>query len=174
MTIIPLRLAILQALTKHLEGVTKAAGYSHDLAGSVYRGRNLVGADLNRRPALAILEAPRPDIAVFTGEWSDMRADSWTLLLQGMADDDKRNPSDPAYYLCADVEQHLARLIAVRPETGGPRYPQEHLLGGLITSLEIAPPVVRPPEDKISQTAFFFLPLRVGVAGETGRPYTAA
>lgn len=173
MSSVPIRLAILQALTLHLEGITPANGYTSDLTKAVFRGRNLVGADLKHRPALSILEAPRPDIAVFTGEWNDVRKDEWTLLIQGMAEDDKRNPSDPAYYLCAEVEQHLSRIIGVRPQTGRPLYPDVHLLGGLITSLEIAPPVVRPPEDRVSATAFFFLPLRVGVAGETGQPYTA-
>lgn len=170
---VPLRLAILQALTAHLEGITPANGYTHNLANKVYRGRNLVGADLRERPALAILEAPRPDIAVYTGEWNDMRKDEWALLIQGMAEDDKRNPSDPAYYLCAEVEQHLSRIISTRQHTGRPCYPDVHMLGGLIVSLEIAPPVVRPPEDRVSTTAFFFLPLRIGVAGETGQPYTA-
>lgn len=173
MTVIPIRLAILQALTAHLERITPGAGYQHDLSGKVFRGMNLIGADRRDLPALSILEAPRPDIAIFAGDWSEMRYDQWTLLIQGMAQDDKRNPSDPAYYLCADVEQQLSRITATRPATGNPAYPQEHLLGGLITGLELAPPVVRPPEDKVSTTAFFFLPVRVGVAVDTGRPYTS-
>lgn len=169
---VPTRLAILIALTEHLERITPDNGYDVDLSGAVFRGRSLLGADLGVRPALSILESPRPDIATYTGEWDSIRRDYWTLLIQGLAEDDKRNPSDNAYYLCAAVERHLGRIVAVRPETGAPRYPQEHLLGGLITSLEIAPPVVRPPEDRVSMSAFFFLPLRVGVAVETSRPYT--
>lgn len=169
----PIRLAILIALTEHLKTITPANGYTNDLSEAVFRGRNLLGADLRERPMVTILEAPRPDIAVYTGEWGDQRLDHWTLLVQGVADDDKKNPSDPAYYLCAEVEQHLTRIIDVRPETGSPRYPDIHLLGGLITDLQIAPPVVRPPEDRVSTSAFFFLPLRLGVAVGTGQPYTA-
>lgn len=169
----PTRLAILMALTDHLKQITPANGYAFDLSEAVFRGRNLIGADIKQHPMLSILEAPRPDFAVYTDEWGAVRRDQWTILIQGMADDDKQNPSDNAYYLCAAVEAQLARLIDTRRGTGSPLYPQEHLLGGLITSLDIAPPVVRAPEDRVSTSAFFFLPLRLGVAVEIGRPYTS-
>lgn len=174
MSDVPHRLAILMALTEHLKGITPGNGYDHDLSQSVYRGRNILGADVRERPILSILEAPRPDIAIYTGEWEAWRAESWTLLIQGISRDDKYNPSDSAYYLCADVEKHLGRLVSVRSQTGSPAFPDEHLLGGLITGLQVAPPVVRPPEDRVSASAFFFLPLRIGVAVDTSRPYTSA
>lgn len=174
MTQVPNRLAILVALTDHLKAITPDNGYEFDLSQSVYRGRNLLGADVrgDNLPLVSILESPRPDIAVYAAEEANWRWDQWTLLIQGLIDDDKRNPSDRAYYLCAAVEQHLARLSEVRRETGKPRYPDEYLLGGRVTGMEIAPPVVRPPEDRVSAAAFFFLPIRVGVAIETSHPYT--
>lgn len=175
MTLIPNRLAILTALTNHLSEITTDNGYEFDLTDRVYRGRNLLGADIRGQnlPILSILESPRPDIAMYAAEETNWRWDQWVVLIQGLIEDDKRNPSDKAYYLCAAVERHLGRLVEVRRETGRPKYPDEHLLGGLITGLEIAPPVVRPPEDSISASAFFFLPLRLGVAVELTKPYTA-
>lgn len=171
---IPLRLAILQRLSEHLEALTPANGYSCDLAGRVIRGRIVIGTEEaagSKLPLLSILESPRPELALFTAEWGSMRSEHWTLLLQGLVRDDLRNPTDPAYVLAAEVEEHLARIIDVRAETGNPRYPNEHLLGGLITSLDIAPPVVRPPEHGVAATAFFYLPVRVGIAGKVGQPY---
>src|SRR5690606_4287447 len=108
------------------------------------------GAEVKPYPAISILEAPRPDIAVFAGEEGFMRKDRWTLLIQGLAEENLLNPSDSAYYLCAAVEQRLHRIQAVKRASGAPEFPEDYMLGNLITALEIAPPVVRPPEDKVS------------------------
>lgn len=169
----PLRLAILIALCDHLKKITPTNGYTYDLSEAVFRGRTIIGAERSPGAMLSIIEAPRPDVASFAGEWNDSRRDQWTLLIQGVADDDKANPSDPAYYLVAEVEQQLSRITATKG-SGSPLYPDEFNLGRLVTGLEIAPPVVRPPEDRVSASAYFFLPIRLGVAVETGRPYTSA
>lgn len=168
----PIRLAVLTRLTEHLKTITPDTGYEFDLSRSVYRGRNLLGADVRERPVVSILEAPRPDFSTYTGEWDSIRHDRWTLLVQGLVEDDPRNPCDRAYYLCAAVESHLARVIEVKESTGAPKYPDVHLLGGLIGGLEIGSPIVRPPEDRVSASAFFFLPLRLSIAIAAGRPYT--
>lgn len=170
----PYRLAILQRLTEHFEALTPVNGYTSDLTGRVIRGRIVIGteeASGGKLPLLSILESPRPELATYTGEWGSMRSEYWTLLLQGLVRDDGRHPTDPAYILAAEVEEHLARIVDVRPETGKPKYPNEHLLGGLITGLDIAPPVVRPPEQGVAASAFFYLPVRVGIAGKIGQPY---
>lgn len=174
-TRIPLRLLILQRLVEHLYGLTEADGYHFTLTDkNVHRGRSILGAESavsrETRAVVSIIEAPRPDIAAYAGEWNEARHDMWTLLIQGQTFTDLRD-SDQAYFLCADVEQHLSRITAVRAETGNPVYPDVFNLGGLITSLEIAPPVVRPPEDRVSTAAFFFLPVRVGIAVKVGEPY---
>lgn len=171
----PLRLQILWSLTELLEGVNPDNGFTYDLRTRVYRGRDLFGEETKPRAtaALSILEAPRPDFAIYTGEWGDMRLDQWTLLLQGMCPHDLLQPYDSAYFLHAEVERQLAKVQQVRLETGKPLYPQYHLLGGLITSMEIAPPAVRPPNDQPSATAVFYLPVRVGVAVSSTQPYTA-
>lgn len=175
MSLVPTRLLILKRLTAHLEAITPANGYSYDLTDKIERGRVLLGAEVTSKdklPMLSIVEAPRPDVAIYTAEWNSMVSDNWTLLIQGLIKDDKRHPTDTAYELCAEVQKHLARLIETRPETGNARYPNEHLLGGLISRLEMAPPVVRPPEKEVSQSAFFFLPIRVGVAMDLTKPFT--
>lgn len=168
---IPTRLLILQRLSAQLETITPVNGYAYNLAGNVYRGRTHFGVE-TPLPAISILESPHPDIAVYAGQHWDAMCDQWTLLLQGFVDNDLENPTDPAYYLYAEVVRCLSRVIATRAATGTPAYPDEHLLGKLITSLEIAPPVVRPPDDGQSSRAFFFLPLRLSVAVPIWNPYT--
>ena len=136
------------------------------------RGRHVIGNEQTPLPALAILEAPRPDVADYADEEAFMRHDKWTLLIQGRALDDKLNPSDTAYWLEAAVEERLSQVIATK-SSGTAKYPAVYMLGGLVTSFEIAPPVVRPPDDKVSAAAYFFLPIRVGIAANVGSPYTS-
>lgn len=156
------RLAVLKALTVQLKSVVPAAGYNYDLSNAVFRGRNRFG-DSDPSTMVSILEAPRPDNAIFVGDFTTHR-EMWPLLLQGWCPDDRDNPGDPVYDLLDDVERCLARVIACSTNTGSPAYPAEYLLGRKITNLEIGPGVVRPPTDGISSRSFFYLPLRVGLA----------
>lgn len=169
----PTRLLVMQRLCALLEETPLVVnGKSTDLTGAVVRGRNIIGEEQKPLPMLSILEAPRPDVASFAGEEGFMRHDKWTLLIQGRALDDKLNPSDNAYWLEAAVEERLSQIMATK-RSGSPEFPAVYMLGGLITTFEIAPPVVRPPDDKVSAAAYFFLPIRVGIAVNVGSPYTS-
>lgn len=163
------RLTILKTLTAHLEGINVANGYHHDLKGKVYRGRDRFGADfLSKMPILSVLEAKATDYGNFADEEQIVRQDDWVLLVQGWAKDDPRNPTDPAYLLLADVERRLSMIVD--NDKGAPVYPGVYRLGGLIAKLTVAQPVVRPPEEGLSDTAFFFLPLRVGMKVDLRNP----
>lgn len=164
-----IRLRVLKALTEHLEGITVANGYGHDLKGKVYRGRDLFG-DNDKPPFLSLLEGKGSEIGNFADENRTTRADQWILLVQGWVVDDKKNPTDPAYNLLADVEQRLSDIIAVDNQ-GAPKFKGVHNLKGLITSLTMASPVVRPPENGVSSTAFFYLPIRIGLAVDLTKPW---
>ena len=168
----PYRLEVLKRLCDLLEHEYVNEELTFDLRGAVVRGRNILGEETKPLPFLSILEAPRPDVANYAAEDGPFRSDNWTLLIQGRVLDDKLKPSDDAYYLCAAVEERLSRIVLMEPTRGKPVYPEHHMLGGLITSFHVAPPVVRPPEDKISASAFFFLPVRVGMAVDMRSPYT--
>jgi len=170
---IPTRLLIHQRLQALLQGITSENGYDYELGDAVFRGRIILGADVPA-PALSILEAPRPDAAMdYGGEDYEARRDHLTLLIQGIVENDIENPTDPAYYLEAAVEHRLSRILATNPRNGSPLYQEHYNLGGLITQIEIGAPVVRPPENNVSKTAFFFLPVRVGIVGRTDDPYTS-
>lgn len=165
----PKRLAVLQALQALLEQISTNDGDGFDMAGNVVINRLLFGPDHTavHENTLSIVEAPRPDFAVFAGD-GDSRSDRWTLMIQGVTPDDKTADTELLpYYLCQDVERRLLRITATK-SSGSPKYPEDHLLGDMISSVEVAPPVIRPPEAQVSSHAFFYLPIRVGIAVEIG------
>lgn len=175
MTKVPYRLAVLNALSSQLEMVNGPdhLGQPFNLSGQVFRGRTEFGEE-TQLPALSVLESPSPDIGRFAGS-GEAFADKWTLLVQGWAKDDKDNPSDPAYYLAAAVLERLGLIIAIKPgNSGRPVDPQAHMLGGLITDAEIGAYVVRPVDKQASSRAYFYLPIRLGLARDVAEPYLSA
>jgi len=151
----PYRLAVMKALTEQLKGITVANGYTYDLTNSVFRGRAVFGDD-DPVPMISVLESPRNEPGQFSGE--NARKGDLTVLVQGWADDDDENPTDPAYFLMDAVEHRLARVTAISSSTGEPVYPTEYLLNRLVADFKVQPGVVRPPMmDGISSKAFFYL-----------------
>jgi hypothetical protein len=154
------RLAVLKALTEHLEGITVDDGFAHDLDGKVFRGRLEFGNN-DPVPMLSIIEAPKPDAGAIYGGGGAVRHEQWDILLQGWASDDVMNPTDPLYPLLTDVEARLAEILLVGDDAymlpddeGNPRF----------TDFKILPPVVRPPSTTPAAKACFLLPLRIGLA----------
>lgn len=169
---IPARLHVLQRLATLLEGVTAPDqnGAPYNLVGKVYRGRTEFG-DETALPAISILEAPSPDIGKFAGSNQALN-ENWLLLIQGWAVNDPLNPCDPAYWLAAAVQQRLALVNAERADgSSRPLDKDWYLLGGLLTKCEVGPSVVRPLEAKTSSRAFFYQPIRVGLAQLVIAPY---
>lgn len=172
---VPKQLQIMRRLTSHLEKISAEFypdfGFPEDfdLEGSVFRGRTTLGPS-DKYPALSILEAPNPKTGVPAGE-NKKRLEDWVILLQGFVKDDAENPTDPAYELKAIVEYHLARLVAIRESDGDPLFPDEYLLGKLVTGLTIGQGVVRPPEVNVSPKAFFYIPLTVKLVTDPTKPY---
>lgn len=169
----PLRLQVLEAMTAWLQGITPANDYEFDLSQSVFRGRKQFGQEMSV-PAISILESPRPDIGVYTGVGRETRKEDWLLLIQGWVDDDAVNPTDPAYYLAAAVEHRLAQVVEKKPGNGKPAYPEIYRFGELITDMELSPSMCLPPQEQLSARAFFYLPVRVGLALNVGQPYVKA
>lgn len=174
----PFRLQVLKALTAHLEGIVHVdpdplnsivgvdwRGFV--LTGKVFRGRTYFGQEAPET-FLSLLEAPRPDQGTVAGTNNTARHEEWPLLLQGWCPDDKENPTDPVYFLMDVVERRLGEIVSVRDGSGLPTHPGSYMLGGLISDFAFGPGVVRPPTEGISAKAFFYLPLRVGLATVVG------
>lgn len=167
--LMPKRLRILTKLQEALNTISVANGYTHDIIGGVWRGRLRFG-DQDQVPMLSILESPNGDVGNFAGVNSTSRKDSWVLFVQGWGVDDPLHPTDPAYYLAADVEKCLARVMMTNSSNGRPVDAATYMLGRTINGLELAPPVVRPPDD-LSTKAYFYMPVRLDVSVNLVDPY---
>lgn len=175
---IPTRLLVLQRLKALFTDTPMIyKGDPVDMTGCVESGRSVIGEEsvgLKHLPYISILENPRPDIGYYAGLDLEARKDHWTLLVQGVVEDDIANPMDNAYWFYAAMEERLSLILAQRSSSGMLKNAATHNLGGLISSLEINAPVIRPAENKAqSSRAIVFLPLRVGIATVMGQPYTA-
>ena len=155
-----IKLQVLKVLTAHLEGITLANGYQHDLKGKVFRGRAVLGAN-EQVPILNILETPSPLDGFFADEQKTRRLDTLVLLVQGWAEDDARNPTDPVYPLLADVQRRLSDIVSLDEGSNRPRWPGVYMLKGLISDMDIGQDAVRPAQEGVSAKAFFYMPIRV-------------
>jgi hypothetical protein len=166
---VPFKRRVLDALTEVVASITPANGYTSDLGTfihtdgaemrRVYRGRAFFG-DNDPLPMVAILERPDP-----ADELAEPPRDSttgtydWNLIVQGFVQDDKDDPTDPAYIILADIRHRLAVERNRRDDSG--RIPNPLGFGGRrkhnrIEELSFGPGVVRPA-DEVSAKAYFWL-----------------
>jgi hypothetical protein len=165
------RLRVLKALCAQLGEITVANGYDYDL--TVARGRTTFGEEsLAVLPLVSVLESPQPAAGLDAGDEGTRRKESWLLLLQGWVADDKAHPTDPAYQLMAAVEKCLGEVTSV-DRHGNPENPDAYHLGGLIDGLVFGPGLAHPPAKDLSSKAFFYLPVRVAIAYDVRKPYSA-
>ena len=165
----PLRLRIQEALCEALREITILNGYKHDLDGTgtsnkIFRGRAIFGEG-DPLPMISILEPPLPPDQFPAPDASGSSAGRWELIIQGFVEDDKKNPTDPAQRLVADVLKRLA-LEKRREAT-------DHRVLGFkrIKSIILGPPVVRPPDDLVSAKAYFWLSMSIVLAEDLTDPY---
>lgn len=162
----PVQLVILRRLANHLAGMT-VADHGYDMTGRVHVGRAVLGKE-TALPALNIIEAPDPVDGNPADEPGLVRDVTWRLLLQGFVEDDKAAPTDPAYRLKAAVERRLAEVSSEK--NGRPEFPDAFRLGRLISGLTFGIGVVRPPQENVSDKAFFWLPLNVRFKADARHP----
>lgn len=165
----PLRLEVLKRMTAVLEEITVTNGYQHDLLGRVHRGRGLYG-DETAIPCLSILEAPIPLDQLPSARDNVGQVGPWELVVQGWVNDDKRNPTDPAHVLLADVK----RRLALERKKANWDLPGDGIfgLGRTVDKMYIGPGVVRPPEE-ISSKAYFWLTITLDIVEDMTEPYEA-
>lgn len=175
------KLQIMKSLTEQLEGINPdwtdlppamtGQVCPYDLRGKVFRGRVEFGDEV-RNPFIAILEAPRQLDPLAAGAGQLIDDENWTLLIQGFAEEDRKNPSDPAYQFLAWVQMRLARITSEKKNGGrGGEYPLEWRLGGLVANIAYQIPIVRPGKDNVSDTAYFYMPISVGTVTDLTMPF---
>lgn len=179
----PFRLRVMEKLTALIETVQQDSNSDGDtgpatesLSGKVFRGRNLFG-DTDPMPMIAILETPIALDQIPSPKESPKSTGFWDISIQGFVKDDKKNPTDPAYYLAADVICVLAkekqRITTGRASSGrAPALLDMYAPNGkpAILDLQIGSPVCRPPDD-ISGKAYFWLAITLQLAENLEDPY---
>lgn len=173
-----IKLQVLQYLTNHLQGITVESGFQHNLSEAVFRGKDLFGPN-DKGDIVSILEAKATDYGKFADENNVVRKDDWIILVQGWVDDnvrgrgpDSKHQTDAVYSLLGDVEQRLSQLVATDSK-GVPVYKGIYRMGGLVTDMRLSSSVVRPAEQNVSAKAFFYLPIRIGLAYSICNPWQA-
>lgn len=159
-TPLPRRLVILRRVSEVLEQCR------HDgstMEGRVFRGRVVYG-DNDPIPMISLLEPPIPLETMISRADNPHSAGKWELLVQGFVHDDDQNPTDPAHMLMAEAKHFLN--IEKKRERGNNPFG----LGGMVTSVSIGQGSVRPP-DEVSNKAFFWLVLTLGIVENLDDPY---
>lgn len=170
----PLRLRVIKALQATIQSVSIAAGYKHDLAGKVFRGRRTFDQN-DPLPMVCILEKMDQPLATANPpRGGTVQVNDWEISIQGFTKEDPLNPSDPAYRLSADVLKALVRerakgnlILAGDPALG--------LLGpsgsSLVMELNVGPPVVVPDPDR-SNACFFYAPVTLKISEDLEDPFS--
>lgn len=170
----PLRLHVMKALCDALREITPANGYVLDFSGDegtrdnkVYRGRAVFG-DSDSVPMLSVLETPIPLDQIAPPSGSTLSSGGWELMIQGFLEDDKDNPTDPAYVALADVKKRLAVEKAKQKS----QFANDGIfgVGKEVMDIQIGSGVCRPP-DEISAKTYFWLLITLELAEDIERPY---
>lgn len=182
---LPFKLRVLHALTDCLKTITPANGYVFDMAdfdpgdgvmtSRVYRGRMAFGDDGDGGgdplPMISILEGVSPADEVAEPPVNSVVGQyRWPLLVQGFLEDDKQNPTDPAYVLLADVRR---RLVQEKKRGRNPNRAERTIFGftaDKIIDLHVGAGVVRPADD-VSARAWFWLSMEIEIIDDADKPY---
>lgn len=165
-------LTVEKALTDVIaKTVTTVNGRPFDLTNLVFRGRQRYGHN-EPAPMVSILQAPNIDLENMNAGTGKLRKSDKTYLLQGWVQDDSDNPTDPAHELLAEVKRALSAIL----EMDGPdymlkSYNTQHDDVGLIHNIDISTGLVRPPEQNVSDKAYFWLPITLELVEIITDPY---
>lgn len=165
----PLRLRVLKKLGEELQKITPANGYNVDLTRKVFRGRDVFDRN-DPVPMVSILESilEKDQLQALPG--GSTKAGPWELLIQGWAEDDKDNPTDPAYHLLAQVQRRLVEITRMPYADANRRGCDILQMGGIITALRFSRGVVRPADD-VSSKAYFWLKVELDLVENLLDPY---
>lgn len=146
--------------------------YAWDFRKRVHRGKTILGNGKNESPpSITLIETDRPIPGLHIPDDPNPRIESLGIYIQGFAPDVAAHKSDSAYLMMGQVQQLLGRITAKDPakgiNSGLPLYPDDYLFGlrsgstneRLLTDLTIGAGTARPPNENVSPTAFFYIPL---------------
>lgn len=164
----PFRLRVLKALTEHLktvDGLQDGVDEHGRPQPHVYRGRDIFGEN-DLLPIISILEAPEEQKQVDASSPRTTVQNHWRLIIQGFVQDDAENPTDTAYVMAAKVIESVAQVKQQR----------RNILGfgekkPCILDLQIGAPVVRPADNEVSSTSFFYFNVTLHMVEDWHDPF---
>lgn len=173
----PFRLRLLQAMTAAFDEIDGTDGiYHYDLrpfqvvrdGKKVMQKRNFRGrvvfGDKDPLPMTSILEEVLQPEQFRSSHANPYRTGPWALIIQVFVEDDLENPTDPAQRLISDVQTRIALEIKKINDR------KQHAFGfKAIKSINLGPPVVRPP-DEISSKAYGWLPVALDIVEDLSQP----
>lgn len=186
MTADPFRLRVQKAIAASLEENVTGTEFNYTLADHVFRGRSLFGPS-DGSYLISILEPPVPPESILSPAPVSQGPVVWNLLIQGFLPDDMANPSDPGHKLMADVKKRFAiekkrfipgaALESVRTSNpfglgrcrdgmNAPEY-----VNYIEQIISIGTGIVRPPDDGVSDKAYFWLPLSLKLVEDIENPF---
>lgn len=171
------RLRVMKGFTAALKQITPVNGYDHDFSdyidsagrtvGRVFRGRDFFGEN-DPLPMLSILEDPRAEPPFNGPMGSSKTQNSFRVLIQGFAQDDKDNPLDPAYALSAEV---IKALVTAAQGSSGILGLNQQKRAPCVAGFSIGQPVHRPGRDEISDHAYFLVGVTLLLAEDLTKPF---
>lgn len=180
------RVRVQKAMTAALEQNVEGDDYNYTLVGRVYRGRSVYGPS-DGNFLVSILEPPVPPEWIPVPKETTKQPVNWNLLIQGFVPDDVENPSDPAQMLMADVKKRFAlekkRFVegaAMQADVyrnpfglgkfrDGANTPEHKNYIEAISFIGTG--IVRPPDDGVSDKAYFWLPLSLKLVEDIENPF---
>lgn len=168
----PFRLRIMDNLAQSLATISPATGSEFDLTAAVFVGRDLFGED-DPVPMIALLEDPEAAPALPAQHDNPYYVGPFNLLVQGFVEADTGNrPLAPAYRLAAEVQKRLV-YEKTRQQRQPGRGPTPDILGmnGRVDRLTFSPAIIRPADGEISEKAYFWLRLSLGIVENLVDPY---
>lgn len=160
----PYRLLLMKGLCAALANIRVENGYYTNAGAAVFRGRLTFGAD-DPLPCVAILEPPMQPEPRVQPLGARVRQEQMDVYVQGFAVDDKKNPSDPAQLLLADIKKAIALEWRKGQKMNG-QSPSAILFGvprNTLIALDTDGGLARPSDD-ISSKAYCYLLLRFTLA----------
>lgn len=140
-----------------------------NIDGNAFRGRTRMGSR-EPLPMLSLVQAPEVEINFEAVGDGTQRQHQALYLLQGWIEDDTENPTDPAHLFLAETKRVLALIL----DEDSDYHMLQHVHPDkepIISGLDIAFGLVRPPEQTISDKAYFWLPIRIGFVEDLTAPY---
>lgn len=149
--------------------ITIMNGSSVELHGAVFRGRVRFGHN-EPCPMISVMQAPNLDIESNSVGDTRVRTEDKVYLIQGWVPDDFENPTDPAHSLLAELKKVFALVL----DEESPYYMLKHAHPDgldMIAGLKVASGLVRPPEQGVSDKAYFWLPITITLIESIADPF---